>query len=93
MKLLVYYAADYWSIFVKVLNDKGRKDGHWTSHGVYYPTPMTEMVIDATTGYGPLSFIDEFSRYNQIKMNENMPTIQPSEYQEGITITQQFPLA
>lgn len=54
---------------------------------------MTEMVIDATTGYGPLSFIDEFSRYNQIKMNENMPTIQPSEYQEGITITQQFPLA
>lgn len=36
-----------------------------------FPTPMTEMVIDATTGYGALSFMDGFSGYNQIKMDEN----------------------
>lgn len=36
-----------------------------------FPTPRTEMVIDATTGYGALSFMDGFSGYNQIKMDEN----------------------
>ena len=36
-----------------------------------FPTPMTEMVVDATTGYGALSFMDGFSGYNQIKMDEN----------------------
>lgn len=36
-----------------------------------FPTPMTDMVVDATTGYGTLSFMDGFSGYNQIKMDEN----------------------
>jgi ribonuclease HI len=35
-----------------------------------FPIPVTEMVIDATTGYGALSFMDGFSGYNQIKMDE-----------------------
>jgi hypothetical protein len=36
-----------------------------------FPTPMTDMVVDATTGYGALSFMDGFSGYNQIKMDGN----------------------
>ena len=35
-----------------------------------FPTPMTEMLIDSVTGYGALSFMDGFSGYNQIKMDE-----------------------
>ena len=34
-----------------------------------YPIPITEMVVDATTGYGALSFMDGSSGYNQIKMD------------------------
>lgn len=33
-----------------------------------FPLPITELLIDATTGFGALSFMDGFSRYNQIKM-------------------------
>ena len=36
-----------------------------------FPIPTTEMVIDSTTGYGALSFMDGFSGYNQIKMDEH----------------------
>jgi hypothetical protein len=36
-----------------------------------FPIPITEMVVDATTGYGAMSFMDGFSGYNQIKMNEH----------------------
>lgn len=36
-----------------------------------FPIPITEMVIDSTTGYGALSFMDGFSGYNQIKMDEH----------------------
>lgn len=32
---------------------------------------MTDMVVDDTTGYRALSFMDGFSGYNQIKMDEN----------------------
>jgi hypothetical protein len=35
-----------------------------------FPIPITEMVVDATTGYGAMSFMDGSSGYNQIKMNE-----------------------
>ena len=35
-----------------------------------FPTPMPEMLIDSVTGYGALSFMDGFSGYNQIKMDE-----------------------
>ena len=31
--------------------------------------PITELLVDATTGFGVVSFMDGFSRYNQIKMN------------------------
>ena len=33
-----------------------------------FPLPITELLIDATTGFGALSFMDGFSGYNQIKM-------------------------
>ena len=37
-----------------------------------FPIPITEMVVDATTCYGALSFMDGSSGYNQIKMDENL---------------------
>jgi hypothetical protein len=36
-----------------------------------FPIPITEMVVDATTGYGAMSIMDGSSGYNQIKMNEH----------------------
>lgn len=33
--------------------------------------PYIELLIDATTGYVALSFVDRFSRYNQIKLHQN----------------------
>jgi len=36
-----------------------------------FPIPNTELVVDATTGYEILSFMDGFSGYNQIKMDEH----------------------
>ena len=33
-----------------------------------FPLPITELLIDATTRFGALSFMDGFSGYNQIKM-------------------------
>jgi hypothetical protein len=36
-----------------------------------FPIPITEMVVDATTRYGAMSFMDGSSEYNQIKMNEH----------------------
>ena len=33
-----------------------------------FPLPITELMVDATTGFEALSFIDGFSEYNQIKM-------------------------
>nr|XP_011465143.1 PREDICTED: uncharacterized protein LOC101299390 [Fragaria vesca subsp. vesca] len=33
-----------------------------------FPLPITELLVDATTGYSALSFMDGFSGYNQIKM-------------------------
>jgi hypothetical protein len=36
-----------------------------------FPIPITEMVVDSTTGYGALSFMDGSSGYNQIKMDEH----------------------
>jgi len=34
-----------------------------------FPLPITELLVDATTGFGALSFMDGFLGYNQIKMN------------------------
>ena len=36
-----------------------------------FPIPITEMVVDSTTGYGALSFMDGSSGYNHIKMDEH----------------------
>jgi len=36
-----------------------------------FPIPITEMVVDSTTGHGALSFMDGSSGYNQIKMDED----------------------
>ena len=35
-----------------------------------YPLPCIDQPVDSTTGHQLLSFIDAFSRYNQIKMDE-----------------------
>ena len=34
-----------------------------------FPLPITELLMDATTGFDALSFMDGFSGYDQIKMN------------------------
>ena len=34
-----------------------------------FPLPIIELLVDATTGFGALSFMDGFLGYNQIKMN------------------------
>ena len=35
-----------------------------------YPLPRIDQLVDSTTGHKLLSFMDAFSRYNQIKMDE-----------------------
>ena len=35
-----------------------------------YPLPLINQLVDSTAGHQLLSFIDAFSRYNQIKMDE-----------------------
>ena len=35
-----------------------------------YPLPCIDQLVDSTTGHRLLSFIDAFSGYNQIKMDE-----------------------
>ena len=36
-----------------------------------YPLPKIDQLVDATAGYEKMSFLDAYSGYNQIKMNEN----------------------
>ena len=36
-----------------------------------FPIPIAEMVVNSSTGYGVLSFMDGSSGYNQIKMDEH----------------------
>ena len=35
-----------------------------------FPTPFINQIIDACTGHEALSFMDEFSRYNQIRIRK-----------------------
>jgi len=35
-----------------------------------YPLPHIDQLVDSTAGHQLLSFMDVFSRYNQIKMDE-----------------------
>ena len=34
-----------------------------------YPLPQIDQMVDATTGYNQMSFLDAYSGYNQIPMN------------------------
>jgi len=34
-----------------------------------FPLQITELLMDATMGFGALSFMESFSRYNQIEMD------------------------
>ena len=34
-----------------------------------YPLPRIDQMVDATTGYNQMSFLDAYSGYNQIPMN------------------------
>ena len=36
-----------------------------------YPLPKIDQLVDATTKYEKMSFPDAYSKYNQIRMNEN----------------------
>ena len=36
-----------------------------------YPLPKIDQLVDATARYERMSFLDAYSGYNQIKMNEN----------------------
>ena len=36
-----------------------------------FPLPIPELMIDATTDYEAMSFMDGSSRYNQIRMSPN----------------------
>ena len=47
--------VDYWDLNNACLKDE-------------FPLTITELLVDATTGYGALSFMNGFSGYNQIKM-------------------------
>lgn len=35
----------------------------------YFPLPIAELLVDATTGYEALSFMDGYSGYIQIRMD------------------------
>lgn len=48
-----------------------------------YPFPKNDYLVDATTGHEILSFMNAYSRYNQVKMafkdEENTPFITDNE--------------
>lgn len=43
-----------------------------------YPLPRIDQLVDATSGHELMSFMDAYSRYNQIKMPPKTPRIPPS---------------
>ena len=55
---------DKWRVYIDFtnLNKACLKDS--------YPLPKTDQLVDVTTGYERMSFLDAYSRYNQIRMNE-----------------------
>ncbi|CAL8134815.1 unnamed protein product [Prunus armeniaca] len=65
----------WWSNIVPVLKKTGAlcicvdyRDINDTCPKDEFPLPITELLVDATTSFGALSFMDGFSGYNQIKM-------------------------
>ena len=60
---------------VKKANDKRRMcvdftDLNKTCPKDSYPLPLIDQLVDSTAGHQLLSFMDAFSGYNQIKMDE-----------------------
>ena len=60
---------------VKKVNDKRRMCVDFTDLNRAcpkdsYPLPCIDKLVDSTAGHQLLSFVDAFSRYNQIKMDE-----------------------
>ena len=47
-----------------------------------FPLPRIDLIVDATAGYELLSFMDTFSRYNQIRMD-------PSDQEKTSFVTEQ----
>ena len=45
-----------------------------------FPLPITDVMIDNTCGFEWISFMDGFSRFNQIKMYPDIRSIHPSEH-------------
>ncbi|KAF5462889.1 hypothetical protein F2P56_018857, partial [Juglans regia] len=61
--MLVKKANDKWRMYVNFtnLNNTCRKD--------CFPLPQIDLIVDTTMGHRMLSFIDAYSRYNQILIN------------------------
>lgn len=49
-----------------------------------FPLPITELMVDAATGFEALSFMDGFSGYNQIKMDPKDQELTAFRTPEGI---------
>ena len=62
--VMVKKANDKWRMWVDFtdLNKACPKDN--------YPLPRIDLLVDSTAGHQLLSFMDTFSGYNQIKMDE-----------------------
>ena len=52
-----------------------------------FPLPITEVMVDATTGHEALSFMDGSSSYNQIWMNPKDEKLIAFRTPKGITVT------
>jgi len=63
-------------VFVKKKNGKMRMRVDYTSLNkacpkVPFPLPCFNQIVDSTTGYETLSFLDAYSGYHQIKIKES----------------------
>ena len=80
--MMVKKASRKWQICIDFtdLNKACPKDS--------FPLPKIDRLIDATTGYKLLSFMDTFSRYNQICMAPKMKNTPPSSLNMACTTTE-----
>ena len=51
-----------------------------------FPLPITDVMIDNTCGFERMSFMDEFSGYNQIKMYPDDENIHLSGHPGGVLL-------
>ncbi|KAG9458404.1 hypothetical protein H6P81_002912 [Aristolochia fimbriata] len=52
-----------------------------------FPLPITELMVDATTGHEALSFMDGSSGYNQIRMDPKDEELTASAHQRASSVT------